>query len=265
MNLGSLIAKAREGAALSIEDLAGATSIRPALLRDIESNDFSHCGGQTYARGHIRNIAKCLNADETEFLRIYEEEQAIEKRTMHDLLVENNIMRKPTTNRKVSWKSLVVISIASLGIAGVAQIVVSNISTVEKATIDIAAATDVATIQPTVEASVSASASATISTSSSQSPTPTPSEQSSFSTGIGVKVVINAVRAKSWLFVSDAAGRTLFSGQMSMGATHVFTSDNRLDFKVGNAGGVDVEVNGKKLSSIGPDGAVVSVSYGANS
>ena len=58
MTLGSLITKAREGAALSIDDLAGATSIRPALLRDIELNDFSHCGGQTYARGHIRNIAK---------------------------------------------------------------------------------------------------------------------------------------------------------------------------------------------------------------
>ena len=256
MNLGSLIAKAREGAALSIEDLAGATSIRPALLRDIESNDFSHCGGQTYARGHIRNIAKCLKADETEFLRIYEEEQAIEKRTMHDLLAENNVMRKPATKRKVSWKSLVLISIASLGIAGVAQIVVSNISTVEKATIDIATA-DVTTAQPTVEASVSAS--------TSTSAKPAPSEQSSFSTGTGVKVVINAVRAKSWLFVSDATGRTLFSGQMSVGATHVFTSDNRLDFKVGNAGGVDLEVNGKKLSSIGPDGAVVSVSYGANS
>ena len=256
MNLGSLIAKAREGAALSIEDLAGATSIRPALLRDIESNDFSHCGGQTYARGHIRNIAKCLKADETEFLRIYEEEQAIEKRTMHDLLAENNVMRKPATKRKVSWKSLVLISIASLGIAGVAQIVVSNISTVEKATIDIATA-DVTTSLPTVEASVSAS--------TSTSAKPAPSEQSSFSTGTGVKVVINAARAKSWLFVSDAAGRTLFSGQMSMGATHVFTSDNRLDFKVGNAGGVDVEVNGKQLSSIGPNGAVVSVSYGVNS
>ena len=257
MTLGSLIVKAREGAALSIEELAEATSIRPALLRDIESNDFSRCGGQTYARGHIRNIAKRLDADETEFLRMYEEEQAIEKRTMQDLLVENNIMRKPSTKRKVSWKSLLVISVASLGIAGVAQIVVSNISTVGTATIDIATAADVTTTQPTVSAAPSASA--------SESATPAPSEQSSFSTGTGVKVVINAARAKSWIFVSDAAGRTLFSGQMSMGASHVFTSDNRLDFKVGNAGGVDLEVNGKKLSAIGPNGAVVSVSYGANS
>ena len=261
MTLGSLIVKAREGAALSIEDLAEVTSIRPSLLREIESNDFSHCGGQTYARGHIRNIAKRLDADETEFLRMYEEEQAIDKRTMHDLLVENNVMRKSETKRKISWKSLVVVSVASLGIAGVAQIVVSNIATVQNTGVEIASAAETTSAQPTTDAS----ASATASVGSTQSATPTPSEQSSFSTGTGVMVVINAARAKSWIFVSDAVGRTLFSGQMSQGATKIFTSDTRLDLKVGNAGGVDLEVNGKKLSSIGPDGAVVSVSYGANS
>ena len=261
MTLGSLIVKAREGALLSIEDLAEVTSIRPSLLREIESNDFSHCGGQTYARGHIRNIAKRLDADETEFLRMYEEEQAIDKRTMHDLLVENNVMRKSETKRKISWKSLVMVSIASLGIAGVEQIVVSNISTVQNTGVEIASAAETTSTQPTADASVSASTSVD----SSQSATPTPSEQSSFSTGTGVMVVINAVRAKSWIFVSDAVGRTLFSGQMSQGATKTFTSDTRLDLKVGNAGGVDLEVNGKKLSSIGPNGAVVSVSYGANS
>jgi cytoskeletal protein RodZ len=261
MTLGSLIVKAREGAALSIEELAEVTSIRPSLLREIESNDFSHCGGQTYARGHIRNIAKRLDADETEFLRMYEEEQAIDKRTMHDLLVENNVMRKSETKRKISWKSLVVVSVASLGIAGVAQIVVSNIAAVQNTGVEIASAAETTSAQPTTDASVSA----TTSVGSTQSATPTPSEQSSFSTGTGVMVVINAARAKSWIFVSDAVGRTLFSGQMSQGATKIFTSDTRLDLKVGNAGGVDVEVNGKKLSSIGPDGAVVSVSYGANS
>jgi cytoskeletal protein RodZ len=261
MTLGSLIVKAREGAALSIEELAEVTSIRPSLLREIESNDFSHCGGQTYARGHIRNIAKRLDADETEFLRMYEEEQAIDKRTMHDLLVENNVMRKSETKRKISWKSLVVVSVASLGIAGVAQIVVSNIAAVQNTGVEIASAAETTSAQPTTDASVSA----TTSVGSTQSATPTPSEQSSFSTGTGVMVVINAARAKSWIFVSDAVGRTLFSGQMSQGATKIFTSDTRLDLKVGNAGGVDVEVNGKKLSSIGPDGAVVSVSYGVNS
>ena len=92
-----------------------------------------------------------------------------------------------------------------------------------------------------------------------------PSPESSISTGTGVSVIITAIRAKSWLFVSDSAGRTLFSGQVLKGSTKTFTTDIRLDLKVGNAGGVDIEVNGKKRDAIGVDGEVVSLSYGADS
>ena len=80
-----------------------------------------------------------------------------------------------------------------------------------------------------------------------------------------MEVVIRATRAKSWLFVSDAAGRTLFSGEVSKGSTRKFTTDVRLDLRIGNAGGIDVQVNGKKLDTIGANGAVVSVSYGVDS
>jgi hypothetical protein len=38
-----------------------------------------------------------------------------------------------------------------------------------------------------------------------------------------------------------------------------------LNLKIGNAGGVDLSVNGKKIDSVGVDGQVVSVSYGVDS
>ena len=98
-----------------------------------------------------------------------------------------------------------------------------------------------------------------------QSPEVAPSEQSTFSTGTGVSVIINAVRDKSWIFVSDASGRTLFSGEISQGEVRTFTSDQRLDLKVGTAGGVDLEVNGKSIDPIGANGQVVSVSFGVDS
>jgi hypothetical protein len=80
-----------------------------------------------------------------------------------------------------------------------------------------------------------------------------------------VEVIITASRAKSWLFVSDATGRTLFSGQIAVGVTKTFSSDQQLNLKVGNAGGVDLSVNGEKIDSLGVDGQVVSVSYGVDS
>lgn len=244
MSLGSMISKARIDARLSVEDLSASTNIRPQLLRDIESNNFSTCGGDTYARGHIRNIAQRLGIDPQIFLTVFEDEQMHVNRSMQDMLVETNAMRQPEEARKISWKVLATISIGSLGIAGLVQIIVSNTST------------------PNVPAPVSSNSPTAVAT---LTPTAEPSEKAKVSTGSGVEVVITASRAKSWLFVSDAAGRTLFSGQISTGTTKTFSSDVSLNFKIGNAGGVDLVVNGKKIDSIGVDGEVVSVSYGVDS
>jgi len=244
MSLGSLISKARKDAGFSLEDLAAKTNIRINVLSEIEKNNFSHCGGETYARGHVRNIAAVLKADQKEFIRLYEEEQGGETRSIKDLLIENSVMRLPAEARKVSWKVLVLISVVSLFVVGIGQVVISNINT-----------NDVVGAAPFASASLSPA----------ESPSAEPSAESTFSSGTGVEVVINAVRAKSWLFVSDASGRTLFSGQVSRGAVKVFSSDSQLNLKVGNAGGVDLKVNGKKVEAIGVDGEVVSVSYGVDS
>ena len=126
MSLGSMITKARKDAGLSIDDLSAATNIRGPLLREMEANNFSQCGGETYARGHLRNIAIKLNVDPQIFLTAFEDEQMQVDRSMQDLLVENSVMREPKEARKVSWKVLVTISVASLFVAGLAQLIVSN-------------------------------------------------------------------------------------------------------------------------------------------
>ena len=248
MSLGSLIAKARKDAGLSLEDLSGKTNIRTSILSQIEKDNFEQCGGETYARGHVRNIASALKADHKEFIRLFEEEQGGETRSIKDLLIENSVMRLPAEARKVSWKVLVIISVVSLFVVGIAQVVISNVNS-----------------NDVVSAAPSSSASPTASETATESASAEPSAQSTFSTGTGVEVVINAARDKSWLFVSDAAGRVLFSGQIPRGAIKTFSSDSQLNLKVGNAGGVDLKVNGKNVEAIGVDGEVVSVLYGVDS
>ena len=251
MSLGSMISKARKDAGLSIDDLSAATNIRGPLLREMEANNFSQCGGETYARGHLRNIAIKLDVDPQIFLTAFEDEQMHVDRTMQALLVENNVMREPKEARKVSWKVLVTISVASLFVAGLAQIIVSSDSA------------------PDIPVAVEESATPTASSEATPEPTATeeviPTDEPTVSTGQGVEVVVNAVRAKSWLFVSDSSGRVLFSGQIPQGVTKTFSTDTQLSLKIGNAGGVDLSVNGKKIGSLGIDGQVVSVSYGVDS
>ena len=247
MSLGSLITHARKSAGLSIEDLSASTNIRGSLLREMESDSFSNCGGETYARGHIRNIATKLGVDPLIFIAVFEEEQMQVDRSIQDLLVEKGVMKEPQEARKVSWKVLATISVSSLFIVGLAQIIISNTSS-----LDI----------PEPIATASESASPTPSTSVSEA---TPTEEATVSTGTGVELVIFAARGKSWLFVSDASGRTLFSGQIARGTTKTFSTEVSLNIKVGNAGGVDLTVNGKSVDPIGADGEVVSVSYGVDS
>jgi cytoskeletal protein RodZ len=248
MSLGSLITQARKSAGLSIDDLSASTNIRSSLLREMESDLFVNCGGETYARGHVRNIATKLGVDPLIFIAAFEEEQMHSDRSMKDLLVENSVMKQPQEARKVSWKVLATISVGSLFVVGLAQIIITNTSLV-----DIPA--------PIVSSSESPSPSPD----ATEAIAPTPDEQATVSTGTGVELVIIATRAKSWLFVSDATGRTLFSGQIARGGVKTFSTDVLLNVKVGNAGGVDLTVNGNNVDSIGADGEVVSVSYGVES
>ena len=238
-------------AGLSIDDLSAVTNIRGTLLREMEANNFSQCGGETYARGHLRNIAIKVNVDPQVFLMAFKDEQLQVDRTMQDLLIENNVMNEPKEVRKVSWKVLVTISVASLFVAGLAQIIVSNNSTPDIPVVAQESTTETPSAAVTPEATVSDEA--------------VPSEDTTVSTGQGVEVIIAATRAKSWLFVSDSSGRVLFSGQIPIGVTRTFSSDQQLNLRIGNAGGVDLSVNGNKIDSLGVDGQVVSVSYGIDS
>ena len=234
MSLGAMISKARRDAGLSIDDLSDATNIRGALLREMEADEFTNCGGETYARGHIRNIAKKLSVDPQPLLDAYETEQGQSVRSIQDLWVENSLMEEPGEPRKVSWKVLAGISIASLLVIGLAQVLFVS------------------------------SSESPISTSTTTSPAA--SEQSEMiSDGTKVEIAITATRAKSYLLISDEAGITLFDGQIAQGEEKIYSSTSKLTVKVGDAGAIDLRVNGKVVPPIGTSGQVVTVTYGLDS
>ena len=58
MSIGSDLQSARTAAGLTLEQVAEKTKLRTSLVAAIESNDFSLCGGDVYARGHLRVLAK---------------------------------------------------------------------------------------------------------------------------------------------------------------------------------------------------------------
>lgn len=48
---------------MTLEDVAGTTKIRASILAAMEADDFSHCGGDVYARGQLRSIAVVVGLD----------------------------------------------------------------------------------------------------------------------------------------------------------------------------------------------------------
>lgn len=251
MSLGTSIKEARKRVGMSIEKLAERTSIRATLLRDFESDDFSKCGGDTYARGHVRNIANALSVEPAAFLDLFVTEQTKVERPMSELLLENKVT--PPTNQKsrLSLKMLSTISASAVVLVVGGQIAYTN-------------------FQP---AKGSSTKSLILSTSPATTATPTPSSTATVPNSAvsatpvagAVNVAVTASRGDSWLSVSTSSGASLFSGRLSKGQSQIFSDGTSLNIRFGNAGAVDVVVNGAPTPAPGAMGEVVDRTYGSNS
>jgi hypothetical protein len=234
MNLGELLQSAREESRLSINDLSEATSIRAGLLSQMERNDFSHCGGDIYARGHLRNIAPLIALDAAKLIEIYNQEHSVESRSLNDLLAENNVTKVPIEKKSISWKTPAAISLFVLTIFIVVQVVISNSNSSSPRD---------ANPNPMVTASPSAS------------PTPVVTESPTVETTIapattGVKMEISATRGNSRIHIV-ADGKTLEKGSLFQGDSRTFEATTSISIYFSNPAGLDVTVNGELLAPLG--------------
>lgn len=72
MSIGEDLAAARRRAGLTVTQVSEKTRIREAIIRGIERDDYAACGGDFYARGHIRAIARAIGADPGPMLAEYD-------------------------------------------------------------------------------------------------------------------------------------------------------------------------------------------------
>jgi hypothetical protein len=74
--IGPELTAARNRLGLSVDDLSERTRIRPHVIESIEVDDFAPCGGDFYARGHLRTLARILGKDAEPLLQKFEERYA---------------------------------------------------------------------------------------------------------------------------------------------------------------------------------------------
>jgi cytoskeletal protein RodZ len=201
----------------------------------MESNDFLPCGGDTYARGHIRNIAQVVSCNPQELLAMYDSEHAIDSRSIHSQLVDSNAAAIRSENRKLSWKVLVGASVSIVLLIGVAQFSLTAIDSEPNATSMVVEEND-----------------------PSQSPTPLASSSPSpLATAVTSEVisqqltlVIAATRGNSNIDVV-IGGVHVYKGPLFQGESKSFVGESSISVYLGNAGDLDLTLNGEKLAPLG--------------
>ena len=232
MTLGEFLQKAREDAGFSVDELAHIVNLRPGLIRAMESNDFLPCGGDTYARGHIRNISQATGSSAQELLAMYEAEHSVDSRSIHSQLVDNNAAAIRSENRKLSWKVLVGASLSVVLLIGVAQFALSAIES-EPATTSMV----VEEVEP--------------SQTPTPSPTPSAAPTATTSTMTGeLTLLISAARGNSNIDVV-IGGVSVYKGPLFQGESKTFVGENSISIYAGNAGDLDLTLNGEKLAPLG--------------
>jgi cytoskeletal protein RodZ len=73
VRIGAVLADARWRTHLTVDEVSRRTKIREAVIWGIEQDDFSVCGGDAYARGHIRAIAQAVEIDAEPLIRQYDQ------------------------------------------------------------------------------------------------------------------------------------------------------------------------------------------------
>jgi hypothetical protein len=72
VSIGEVLAHARRRAGLSVTQVSQQTRIRERIITGIEGDDYSACGGDFDARGHIRSIAAAVGADPEPLIEEYD-------------------------------------------------------------------------------------------------------------------------------------------------------------------------------------------------
>jgi cytoskeletal protein RodZ len=247
MTTGSELRDRRESAGISLEQLASITSVRMGLISEMESNNFSHCGGDTYARGHLKNIAMRLGLEPNHFVEMYNAEHSMDHRAIHELLVESNVTAIPRESKKISWKIPALASVLILVTIGIVQIVVSNQS--EPVPAVVAESSQSPTPKATVSAVESASPAASASSTPTATPSVTPSATQSAPTG-SITLVLSAERGNSFFNVV-VDGKSVVKGSLFQGDVKTYKGEKSISIYLSNPAGVDVTHNGKLLAPLG--------------
>ena len=108
VNIGETLAEARRAAGLTVAQVSQQARVREAIITRVEDDDFSACGGDDYARGYIRIVARAVGADEEPLIEEYSTLRPGPQTTTDDLREPVTPVRVGTRPR-LNWVAVLVL------------------------------------------------------------------------------------------------------------------------------------------------------------
>ena len=219
MSIGDSVAEARRQAGLTITQVGQQTRIRESIIRGIEADDFSGCGGDFYARGHIRSIATAIGLASEPLIREYDAEHGAPGAMRAADVFEPSTPIKIRERRSPSLSLIVVVVLLAIIGFSAYHLVSSH-------------RTNGAVALPRV--------SATVKPKPSPKPSPSPSATPS-------DVVIHLTANEAcWVQLRNNSGTQIYMGTIPAGGSMTWTERHAVKVTLGNPGGIVLTVDGKR-------------------
>jgi cytoskeletal protein RodZ len=234
VSIGSDLTAARERADMTIEQLSAATRIRTGLLIAMEADDFSRCGGNFYARGHIRSIARVVKADPAPLIASFDAEHAVEEEKARR---EERAAVKGPTLRPARPRWAIVVGAILVILMGWGMVRLFTLPSDIEANASKTAITTATVTTPTPKAPVTPTVQPT-----KKPTTPKPPV-------LKTALTLTAEGDGTYLTVRDKKNRRLFQGRLTPGIAQSVTSSGDIRVTVSNPKNLIVVLNGKRLDT----------------
>jgi cytoskeletal protein RodZ len=118
VSIGATLAAARRRSGLTVGEVSQRTRVTEPIIRGIEQDDYATCGGDFYARGHIRAIARAVGEDPVPLIDEFDSTWRSAKEITAAEAFEPGMPIRRRERRRVRWTAFLgVLVLAVLGFA----------------------------------------------------------------------------------------------------------------------------------------------------
>ena len=240
--IGEYLKRVREACGYSLDDVAGITKINLRYLEAIEQDEFAKIPGEIFCHGFIRSYAKCIGISEEEISRRIRETSKTEPQDVHTQNQDNKAIRNSVNK---PGKARIILPVA-VGVILTALLLILFTGGRDSETIrNSKELNELKELNEIKDVGIK----------------DVPAESSEVQTLVEqekVEPVVLKIYARELTWISaridDKETKEVL---LKPGEGVMWNGESKVIITAGNAGGIDLDVNGKTLDPLGRSGEVI--------